>query len=162
MSLKKKNNFSLDKYINFCLYDKKNGYYMRKNPFGKTGDFITAPNISILFSEMVAIWVLSFWQSIGSPNKINLIELGAGNGEMMKVFLQTLRNFPKFYNSCKFFICEKSPTLIKLQKKKLDKEKINWISKINKINKFPTIFIANEFFDSFPIKQFKKKRKFMV
>ena len=46
------------------------GYYMKKNPFGKKGDFITAPNISRLFSEMIAIWTISFWQSLGSPKKI--------------------------------------------------------------------------------------------
>ena len=71
---------SLDKFINLSLYNKKFGYYMKKNPFGKKGDFITAPNISRLFSEMIAIWILSFWQSLGSPKKFNLVELGAGNG----------------------------------------------------------------------------------
>ena len=94
MNLKKHSIFPLDKFINFCLYDKKNGYYMKKNPFGKKGDFITAPNISILFSEMIAIWILSFWKNIGSPKKFNLVELGAGNGEMMRVLLETFKNFP--------------------------------------------------------------------
>ena len=69
---------------------------MKKNPFGKEGDFITAPNISRLFSEMIAIWILSFWQSLGSPKKFNLIELGAGNGEMMKVLIESFQNFPIF------------------------------------------------------------------
>ena len=156
MNLKKHSIFPLDKFINFCLYDKKNGYYMKKNPFGKKGDFITAPNISILFSEMIAIWILSFWKSIGSPKKFNLIELGAGNGEMMRVLLETFKNFPSFLNSCKFFICEKSPKLIKIQKIRLSKQKISWIPKIDRIDKNPTIFIANEFFDSLAIKQFKK------
>ena len=157
MNLKKHSNFPLDKFINFCLYDKKNGYYMKKNPFGKKGDFITAPNISILFSEMIAIWILSFWKNIGSPKKFNLVELGAGNGEMMRVLLETFKNFPSFLNSCKFFICEKSPKLIKIQKIKLSKQKISWIPKIDRIDKNPTIFVANEFFDSFPFKQFRKK-----
>ena len=85
---------SLDKFINFSLYNKKFGYYMKKNPFGKKGDFITAPNISRLFSEMIAIWILSFWQSLGSPKKFNLVELGAGNGEMMKIFIESFKNFP--------------------------------------------------------------------
>tara|TARA_B100001121_G_scaffold306204_1_gene325265 strand:- start:473 stop:1519 length:1047 start_codon:yes stop_codon:yes gene_type:complete len=157
MKLGKKFNLPLDKFINFSLYDKKNGYYMKKKKFGKNGDFITAPNISRLFSEMVAVWVISFWQSLGCPKKINLIELGAGNGEMMKIILESLENFPIFFNSCNFLIHEKSSSLIKIQKKKLYKTKITWISKINKINKNPTIFIANEFFDSLPIKQFQRK-----
>ena len=71
---------------------------MKKNPFGKKGDFITAPNISRLFSEMIAIWIISFWQSLGSPKKINIIELGAGNGEMMKIFNESFKNFPTFLN----------------------------------------------------------------
>ena len=100
MQLKKIDNLPLDKFIDLSLYDKKFGYYMKKNPFGKEGDFITAPNISRLFSEMIAIWILSFWRSLGSPKKFNLVELGAGNGEMMKVIIESLKNFPDCFNGC--------------------------------------------------------------
>ena len=157
MKIKKKVNFPLDEFIDLSLYSKKFGYYMKKNPFGKEGDFITAPNISRLFSEMIAIWIVSFWQSLGSPKKFNLVELGAGNGEMMKILIESFKNFPIFLDSCCFVIHEKSPTLKKIQKKKLIKTKIIWISKIEEIKKIPSIFIANEFFDSIPIKQFRKK-----
>ena len=157
MKLKKTHSLPLDKFINFCLYNKKFGYYMKKNPFGKKGDFITAPNVSRLFSEMIAIWVLSFWQSLGSPKKFNLVELGSGNGEMMKVIIESLKNFSDCYNSCEFIIHEKSPLLIKIQKKKLFRFRVKWISKINKLKKIPSIFIANEFFDALAIKQFRKK-----
>ena len=111
MKLKKNFNLSLDKFINFSLYNKKSGYYFKKNPFGINGDFITAPNISRLFSEMLAIWVIKFWQSLGSPKKFNLIELGAGNGEMMKVIIETLKNFPECFHNCNFQIHEKSKLL---------------------------------------------------
>tara|TARA_B100001063_G_scaffold154071_1_gene143756 strand:+ start:3441 stop:4493 length:1053 start_codon:yes stop_codon:yes gene_type:complete len=157
MKLKKNNNLALDKFINLSLYNKKFGYYMKKNPFGKEGDFITAPNISRLFSEMIAIWIISFWKSLGSPKKFNLIELGAGDGEMMKVLIESFKNFPDFFNSCNFIIHEKSPNLIKIQKKKLNKTKIFWLSKINRVKKLPSIFIANEFFDALAIRQFEKK-----
>ena len=157
MKSKKSINFPLDKFINFSLYSKKFGYYMKKNPFGKKGDFITAPNISRLFTETIAIWIISFWKSLGSPKKFNLIELGAGNGEMMKTLIESFENFPVFLKSCNLIIHEKSPLLIKEQKKKLKKEKILWISKIDKLRKIPSIFIANEFFDALPIKQFRKK-----
>ena len=60
----KKKILSIDKYINEALYNKKFGYYMKNNPFGKKGDFITAPNISVLFSEMIAIWIISFWENL--------------------------------------------------------------------------------------------------
>ena len=157
MKLKENYNLPLDKFINLSLYDKKNGYYMKKKSFGKEGDFITAPNISRLFSEMIAIWIINFWQSLGSPKKFNLVELGAGNGEMMKVLIESFQNFPSFLNSCNLIIHEKSPSLIKIQKKKLVKTKIIWISKIDKLKKIPSIFIANEFFDAIAIKQFRKK-----
>ncbi len=157
MEPKKNYNLPLDKFINFSLYDKKYGYYMKKNPFGKEGDFITAPNISRLFSEMIAIWIVSFWQSLGSPKKFNLIELGAGNGEMMKDLIESFKNFPIFLNSCNLMIHEKSSSLIKIQKKKLTKTKIRWIPRLNKIKKEPCIFIANEFFDAIAIKQFRKE-----
>jgi len=157
MKLKKISDLPLDKFINLSLYDKNFGYYMKKNPFGTKGDFITAPNISRIFSEMIAIWIVSFWKSLGSPRKFNLIELGAGNGEMMKILIESFKNFPVFLKSSNFSIHEKSPTLIKIQKKKLKGTKTRWISNINKIEKFPTIFLANEFFDSLAIKQFEKR-----
>ncbi len=157
MKLKNDLTLALDKFINLSLYDKKFGYYMKKNPFGKKGDFITAPNVSRLFSEIIAIWIVSFWKSLGSPKKFNIIEMGAGNGEMMKILFESFQKFPFFFNSCNLIIYEKSPLLIQIQKKKLNKKKISWISKIGKINKVPSIFVANEFFDSLPIKQFEKK-----
>ncbi len=157
MKLKKNHNYSLDKFIDLALYNKKFGYYMKKKHFGFKGDFVTAPNISRLFSEMIAIWIISFWQSLGSPKKFNLVELGAGNGEMMKVIIESFQKFPFLLSSCNFIIYEKSPSLIKIQKKKLIQNKIKWVSEISEIKKNPSIFIANEFFDAIPIKQFKKK-----
>ncbi len=157
MKLKKSHNLPIDQFINLFLYDKKIGYYMKKNPFGEKGDFITGPNISRLFSEMIAIWIISFWKSLGSPKKFNLVELGAGNGEMMKVLIESFENFPNFLKSCNLIIHEKSPKLIKIQKRKLTKINIKWISEINEIDNNPIIFIANEFFDALAIKQFTKK-----
>ena len=69
MIIKKNNLISVDKYIEEALYNKNFGYYMNKNPFGKKGDFITAPNISILFSEMIAIWIISYWEHLKCPKK---------------------------------------------------------------------------------------------
>ena len=157
MKNKNKDLFTLDKFIEESLYNKKNGYYMKKNPFGKDGDFITAPNVSILFSEMIAIWVISFWEKLGNPKKFNLIELGAGNGEMMNVLVSTFNKFPKFENSCKINILEKSELLKKTQKTNIKNAKIKWLNSLNELNNFPCIFIANEFFDALPIKQFLKK-----
>ena len=154
-----KKGMPLDQFIEFALYDKVNGYYMKKNPFGKEGDFITAPNITRLFSEIIAIWVLTFWKSIGSPKKFNLLELGAGNGEMMKVIIETLKNFSECFNNCNFQIHEKSEFLKKQQQFNLKSEKMTWIDNIKINNLFPTIYLANEFFDALPIKQFFKRKE---
>ena len=158
MKPNKINNIPLDHFIDLALYDKKTGYYMKKNPFGKSGDFITAPNITRIFSEIIAVWTITFWKSIGSPKKFNLLELGAGNGEMMKVIDETLGNFPDCYDACNFIIHEKSNFLIKEQKKNLISKKFSWLLDLKKINANPTIFLANEFFDAIPIKQFFKKK----
>jgi cyclopropane-fatty-acyl-phospholipid synthase len=159
MKINRPTSLPLDNFIEFALYDKVSGYYMKKNPFGKDGDFITAPNITRLFSEIIAIWVVTFWKSIGSPKKFNLLELGAGNGEMMKVIWATLENFPECFNSCSFSIHEKSDFLINKQKENLKSEKISWVKDIKQVNSHPTIFLANEFFDALPIKQFFKKKE---
>ena len=135
---------------------------MRRNPFGKEGDFTTAPNISRMFSEMIAIWILGFWENLENPKKINLVELGAGNGEMMKILLETFKKFPVFFDSCNILIHEKSLKLKKIQKNKLGKDKIIWITDLKEIKKLPTIFIANEFFDAMAIKQFTKKKDLWV
>ena len=155
----RKNKFSLDKFIEHSLYDKSNGYYMKNNPIGDKGDFITSPEISVLFSEMISIWLVGFWENLGKPKKINIIELGAGTGEMMFQINNSLKNFEIFKKSCEFYILEKSPQLMKIQKKKNRLFKIKWIDKLNKIKSFPTIIIANEFFDALPVKQYKKLGK---
>ena len=158
--LKKNHSITLDKFIDYCLYDKKDGYYMTKNPFGITGDFITAPNLSRLYSEMLAIWTISFWESLGCPKKFNLIELGAGNGEMMKIMIESYKKFPSFLNGCNIIIHEKSPKLVKVQKNKIQFKKIKWVKNFKNLNKLPSIFLANEFFDAIPIKQYMKEGNF--
>jgi len=159
MKNKKNVLFTLDKFIEESLYNKKHGYYMKKNPFGANGDFITAPNISMLFSEMIAVWVISFWEKLDCPKQFNLVELGAGNGEMMRVLVRTFNKFPRFKNSCKINILEKSELLQQTQKANNKDAKIKWLNNLDQLNNFPCIFIANEFFDALPIKQFLKKEK---
>ena len=158
MKISNNKHISFDKFVDIALYHKKTGYYMKKNPFGKDGDFITAPNISILFSEMLAIWCIAFWEHLGYPKKINIIELGAGNGEMMYQMIKVFERFNKFRESSNYFILEKSQFLKKIQKKKLNSYKITWLNSINKLKNGPNIFLANEFFDALPIKQFIKKK----
>jgi len=157
--LKEKKSIPLDQFINISLYDKKFGYYMKKNPFGKDGDFITAPLISNLFGEMLAIWCVAFWEHIGKPRKILLVELGPGDGSLCKNLLKTSKQFKNFYNSLEINLLEISDKLKTIQKVKINNRKVKWIKNIKEINCGPVIFLGNEFFDGLPIKQVYKKKK---
>ena len=157
-TLREKKSIPLDRFINIALYDKKFGYYMKKNPFGKKGDFITTPLISNLFSEMIAVWCVAFWEHLGKPNKILLVELGPGDGTLCKDLIKTFKKFKEFYNSLEINLFEISNKLKKIQKIKINSKKVKWIKKIEEINYGPVIFFGNEFFDALPIKQICKKK----
>ena len=157
--LKEKKSIPLDQFINIALYDKKFGYYMKKNPFGKGGDFITSPLISNLFGEMLAIWCVAFWEHIGKPRKILLVELGPGDGSLCENLLKTFRQFKNFYNSLEINLLEISDKLITIQKSKINNRRVKWIKNIKGINWGPVIFLGNEFFDGMPIKQIYKNKK---
>ena len=107
-----------DKFIENVLYNKKAGYYSSKIPFGKTGDFLTAPGISNLFSEIIGIWLISTWDTLGRPKKFNIVELGPGDGSLTKILLRTFQQFPEFNKAANIFLYEKSNLLKNLQKKK--------------------------------------------
>ena len=155
--LKQQKSLPLDQFIDQALYNKKFGYYMKKNPFGKNGDFITSPLISNLFGEMITIWCVAFWENLGKPSKIIITELGPGDGTLCKDIINTSKNFKAFYKCLKINLLEKSDKLKKIQKEKIKNKKVKWINKIEEINHGPLIFLGNEFFDSLPIKQIYKK-----
>ena len=152
-------NISLDNFINKALYDLEYGFYMKKNPIGANGDFITSPNISILFSEMLAIWCISFWKKLGCPKKVTIVEMGPGDGSLSLGLIKTFCNFKKFDKAYNLKLLEKSEYLIKIQKKKIISNKVKWISRLSEVGKEPIIIIANEFFDSLPVKQYILKNK---
>ena len=160
--LKEKKSIPLDKFINIALYNKKSGYYIKNNPFGKEGDFITAPLISKLFSEMLALWCIAFWEYLGKPKKIVITELGPGDGSLCCDLIKTFKKFENFYNSLEINLFEVSDKLKKIQNKKIKNNRVKWINKISEINKGPIIFLGNEFFDSLPIKQIFKKKNLLL
>ena len=147
---------SLDLYLEKVLYDKSVGYYQKQDPFGIKGDYVTAPNISNLFCEMIAIWLVSFWENLKKPKNLNFVELGPGNGDLCLVLVKTLKNFPEAFNSINIMLYEKSEKLKKIQKKRIISGRVSWINSLNKIKKGPVVFFGNEFLDALPIKQFKK------
>ena len=147
----------VDEFIDKSLYKPNVGYYTKKVPFGSKGDFVTAPTISNLFSEIVTIWVVSSWEKLGKPKNFNFVELGPGDGSFMKIFIKTIKKFPDLNDSINIFLYEKSVLLKNIQKQKLKNNKIKWINNLNSIDKGPIIFFGNEFFDALPIKQFLSK-----
>ena len=158
---KKKKCLPVDKFFQNVLYDKKIGYYANKVPFGKKGDFITAPKISNLFSEMIAIWIISTWEVFGKPKNFNIIELGPGDGSLTKVLLEVFKKFPDFYMAKKIYLYETSDLLKNLQKKFIQSNQVKWIKNFKNINNGPIIFFGNEFFDAIPIKQFKIEKSLL-
>lgn len=153
---KKNKSLSLDLYLEKILYDKDAGYYQNFNPFGAKGDFVTAPNISNIFCEMITIWLVSFWESLKKPKNLNFVELGPGNGDLCIILLKTLKNFPEAFRSIKIILYEKSKKLREIQEKRIVEKNVSWINDLKKIKKGPTVFFGNEFLDALPIKQFKK------
>ena len=153
---KKSKILPVDKFFRNVLYDKKIGYYNSRIPFGKKGDFITAPKVTSLFSEIIAIWMITCWETFGKPKNFNIVELGPGDGSLANVLLKSFKKFPEFNSVKKLFLFEESNFLKKIQKKKIINKDVKWINNLNKINKGPVIFFGNEFFDAIPIKQFKK------
>ena len=114
---KKSKSLSVDDFFQNVLYDNKFGYYNLKHPFGGKGDFITAPNISNLFCEMIAIWIISTWENLGKPKKLNIVELGPGDGSLIKILLKVFQKFPEFDSSKQIYLFEISKFLKKIQKK---------------------------------------------
>lgn len=149
---------SLSTYMRLCLTHPELGYYRKSDPLGAGGDFITAPEISQMFGEMIGFWIAATWQMLGSPAKIQLVELGPGRGTLMADALRAVKNLPGLLDAAQLTLLETSPALIKTQKQALSTYNPEWIAEIGdiSIDGPPLIVIANEFFDALPIKQYQK------
>ena len=158
---KNKKTLPLNIFLEKILYNKKYGYYSKKNPFGIKGDFITSPMISKLFGEIIGIWCVAFWEKLRFPKKIKIVEMGPGNGELSLSLINVFSNFKEFNKSFELILLEKSKKLKKEQKQKLKSEKVKWIRSLEEIKSGPIIFLSNEFFDALPIKQFIKKNNLL-
>ncbi|PRT53483.1 NADH dehydrogenase [ubiquinone] complex I, assembly factor 7 [Wickerhamiella sorbophila] len=151
-------------YMRQCLTHPTDGYYVKQDPFGSKGDFITSPEISQMFGELVGINILMQWMEQGSPKKIRLAELGPGRGTLMDDLLRTVKSFPDFFNAIQTVdLVEASPTLRNLQKQRLGRYglNLNWFEMTRQVpkDKVPTYLVAHEFFDALPIQQFQLTEK---
>jgi SAM-dependent MidA family methyltransferase len=144
----------LDRYMALCLGHPQHGYYMTRDPFGEAGDFVTAPEISQMFGELIGIWCVTQWQAMGSPPSFNLVELGPGRGTLMADMLRVGKIVPGFVAAANVHLIEMSPVLRRLQRDKLD-SLVQWHDGLADVPKGPMILVANEFFDAIPIRQFE-------
>lgn len=143
----------IDRYMDLCLGHPAHGYYMAREPFGEGGDFITAPEISQVFGELVAVWCIGQWQAMGEPSAFSLIELGPGRGTLMADLLRAGAVSPSFRQAARVHLVETSPRLEALQRERIG-DNANWHRALDTVPEGPFVLVANEFFDALPIRQF--------
>lgn len=143
-------------YMTICLSDPEHGYYRSGNPIGADGDFVTAPEISQMFGELIGVWCIHVWQSMGSPQGFRLVELGPGRGTLMADALRAAQVVPEFLAAADIHLVELSATLQATQERTLarDGRRLNWHQDLAEVPVGPAIVIANEFIDALPVRQF--------
>ncbi len=146
---------SVEQFMTSCLGDPKHGYYMGKDPFGRGGDFTTAPEISQMFGEAIGVWFATAWQMMGSPKKVNLVELGPGRGTLMADMLRAVNVLPEFAEAIEVHMVDMSPALRKIQGETLKgvPVDVHWHQRFEQVPGGPTLIVANEFFDALAMKQ---------
>lgn len=151
----------IDEMMRQVLSVHSSSYYKSIKNIGSDSDFITSPEISQLFGEMIAIWAITQWEKIGKPDKFILLELGPGTGSLMHDFLRVSNIEPNFLQAAEIYLYDINPNFINKQREKiapLSKE-IKWINNFENLPSKPLIIVANEFFDALPIKQYIKVKK---
>ncbi len=147
---------TISDYMAQCLLDPVMGYYPTRDPLGSDGDFITAPEISQMFGEVLGLWAIQSWRDMGAPASIQLIELGPGRGIMMSDILRTARLDTAFFNALSVTLIEASAALEAVQGRTLANcgAPITWADDLFRIPAGPSLIIGNEFLDCLPIRQF--------
>jgi len=145
---------TMAQYMNVCLAHPDYGYYTTRDPFGENGDFITAPEISQMFGEMIGLWLAQTWMSMGTPNPVHLVEMGPGRGTLMADILRAAGAVPAFREALQVHFIEVSPTLRKAQQAKVPHA--HWHDNLSSVPAGPTLLVANEFFDALPVHQYVK------
>jgi NADH dehydrogenase [ubiquinone] 1 alpha subcomplex assembly factor 7 len=146
---------SVHDYMEACLADRRAGYYVTRQPIGKDGDFITAPEVSQMFGELIGAWVAAMWQAMGEPRPAVIAELGPGRGTLMADALRAWRSVPKLLDSISIALIETNPVLTDVQRETLrhSPAPLRWCETIEQAPQGPLIVIANEFVDALPVRQ---------
>ena len=157
--IRKSGPISLSTYMEMCLWDDENGYYTSNEVLGEKGDFITSPEISQTFGELIGLWALSFYQQFINKKRLCITELGSGRGTLLKDAIKTICKVTNNKIEPAITILEKSERLISLQKENLKNKNVKWITDIKGLSLEPQIIIANEFFDALPINQYVRNNE---
>ncbi len=138
-------------YMQAALGDPVHGYYVTRDPLGAAGDFITAPEISQIFGELIGLWIADCWDAMGRPRRLKIVELGPGRGTLMADVLRTLKVAPAML--AEPWMVETSPVLRGAQRMRVE---ANWAESLDDVPPGPLVLIANEFLDALPIRQFSR------
>jgi NADH dehydrogenase [ubiquinone] 1 alpha subcomplex assembly factor 7 len=143
-------------YMRACLADRAAGYYPTRQPIGRRGDFITAPEISQMFGELIGAWAAAVWQAMGAPAPTVLAELGPGRGTLMADALRVFGAVPGFCDAATLALIETSPVLREAQAGALRRSPLRpqWFERFEDLPGGALIVIANEFVDALPVRQF--------
>jgi NADH dehydrogenase [ubiquinone] 1 alpha subcomplex assembly factor 7 len=147
-------------FMALCLYDPDHGYYLRGDPLGAGGDFVTAPEVSQMFGEMIGLWAAEVWQEIGAPAVVHLIEIGPGRGTMMLDAIRAARAAPEFRRALRVHLVEVSPALRQRQGQTLRDAgdvPVRWHTTLAEAPPGPAIMLTNEFFDALPVHQAERR-----
>lgn len=138
-----------------CLGDETHGYYRTRQAIGTQGDFVTAPEISQVFGELIGLWAAVVWRQMGAPSRFQLVEVGPGRGTMMADAIRAARRVPGFAEAADVVLVEPSPVLTETQRATLSQSgaAVRWLPDISDLSPGPTIILANELLDVLPVVQ---------
>ncbi len=156
--IRREGSLRIGQYVEACLSDAQHGYYVNKTVIGAAGDFVTAPEISQIFGELIGLWAVATWQQMGEPTAFNLVEFGPGRGTLMRDALRAMKVRPKILDALQIVLLDTSAPLKDSQWLALSdfKGPVSWPGKLvyAEHSELPAIFIGNEFLDTEPIEQF--------
>ena len=145
---------SIADYMSDCLLHPEFGYYATRDPLGSAGDFITAPEISQMFGELIGLSLAQGWLNQGAPTPFSLAEAGPGRGTLMADILRATRSVPGFHEAMELQLVEVSQPLKDVQQETIGRETVRWHDHADSLPEQPLFLVANEFFDALPIRQF--------
>jgi NADH dehydrogenase [ubiquinone] 1 alpha subcomplex assembly factor 7 len=148
---------SVAAYMAMALHDPDGGYYARRDPIGAQGDFITAPEISQVFGELIGLWCAVVWRQLGRPDPVILAELGPGRGVLVVDLLRAAATAPDFHRALRLHLVEASAPLRAAQQRRLAQFEPIWAPRFEDLPEGPMLLVANEFLDALPIRQFVRR-----